>query len=138
MYTTLQDYVIISLHFMSLDMIVLELLVCGWYWCELVHPVPVLTVDWLCHALLLVELFIDAFNFFSWVLCCLAALVWTLILRFSIPHMYTNCYKAITHTYSWISSTYIHIFNHINHRIDLLLPTCSVGNKYNQLLAYTN
>jgi hypothetical protein len=41
----IQDYVIISFHFMSLDMIIFELLACGWCWCELVHPVPILTVD---------------------------------------------------------------------------------------------
>ncbi len=30
MYITLQVYVIGSMHFMSLDMIILELLACGW------------------------------------------------------------------------------------------------------------
>ncbi len=47
MYTILQNYVIISLHFMPLNMIILELLACGW--CELVHPVPMLTVDYVIH-----------------------------------------------------------------------------------------
>jgi hypothetical protein len=46
------------LHIALLDMVILELLVCGWCWCELVHPVPMLTVNWSCHSLLLVELFI--------------------------------------------------------------------------------
>jgi hypothetical protein len=45
MYATLQDYVIISLHFMALDMIILELLAGGWCWYELVHLVPMLEVD---------------------------------------------------------------------------------------------
>ncbi len=42
--TNLQDYVIISLHFMLLNMIILDLLTCGWYWCELGQPVPMVTV----------------------------------------------------------------------------------------------
>jgi hypothetical protein len=44
MHTILQNYVIISLHFMSLNMILLELLACGCCWCKLVHPLPMLTV----------------------------------------------------------------------------------------------
>ncbi len=45
MYNTLRDYVIVFLHFMLLNMIILEQQVCGQCWCELVHPVPILTVD---------------------------------------------------------------------------------------------
>jgi hypothetical protein len=52
MYTILQDYVIISFHFMPLNMIILEPLACGWCWCELVHTVPMLT----CHSLMLIGL----------------------------------------------------------------------------------
>jgi hypothetical protein len=44
MHTILQNYVIISLHFMSLNMILLELLACGCCWCKLVHPLPMLMV----------------------------------------------------------------------------------------------
>jgi hypothetical protein len=43
-YSTLQDYVIVSLHFVSLGMITLNLLECGWCWCELVHPVPIVSL----------------------------------------------------------------------------------------------
>jgi hypothetical protein len=38
-------YVIIFLHFMSLDKIILELLACGWCWCKSVHSVLMLRVD---------------------------------------------------------------------------------------------
>jgi hypothetical protein len=36
-------FAIVFLHFVLLNMITLELLVCGW--CQLVHPFPMLTVD---------------------------------------------------------------------------------------------
>jgi hypothetical protein len=41
----LQGFVIILLNTALLNIVILELLVCGWCWCELVHPVPMLTVD---------------------------------------------------------------------------------------------
>jgi hypothetical protein len=55
---------LIFLHTVLLNMSILELLMWGWWWCELVHLVPMFTVDWLCHSLLLVELFIDTFTLF--------------------------------------------------------------------------
>jgi hypothetical protein len=45
MYNILQDYMIISLHFMLLNVIIVELLLCGQCWFELVPLVPMLTVD---------------------------------------------------------------------------------------------
>ncbi len=70
-------------HIVLLNTIIFELLACGWCWCELDHPVPMLIEDWFCHSLLLVELFIDAFSFFPWMLFGLAALIWALGLGFS-------------------------------------------------------
>ncbi len=100
MYTALQDYVIIFLNFLALNMILFELLASGWCWYELVHHIPMLTVGWSFHSLLLVELFIDAFTFFPRVLFGLAAQVWGLGLGFSIPHIQTCCYKVDYHIYS--------------------------------------
>jgi hypothetical protein len=45
MHTIVKDYMIISLHFMLLNMNILELLACCWCLCELVHLVPMFTVD---------------------------------------------------------------------------------------------
>jgi hypothetical protein len=45
MYIILQGFVLFFLQIVLLDMIILELLAYGWCWCELVHPVPMLTVD---------------------------------------------------------------------------------------------
>jgi hypothetical protein len=94
---------------------------------------PMLIVDWLCHTLLLGELFIDVFTFFPRVLFGLVVLVWALGLGFPMPHMHTHCYKLNYHIQSWISGTHIHIVNHIYHisgkdQTDLLFPTPSVGN----------
>ncbi len=62
MYTIVQDYSIwLFLAFYFTEMIILDLLVFSWCWCELVHPVPMLTVDWLCYSLLLIRLLIDPF-----------------------------------------------------------------------------
>ncbi len=44
-YITLQDFVFVLLHIVLLNMIILELRTCGWCWCELVYPVPMLTAD---------------------------------------------------------------------------------------------
>ncbi len=94
---------------------------------------PMLIVDWLCHTLLLGELFTDVFTFFPRVLFGLAVLVWALGLGFPMPHMHTHCYKLNYHIHSWISGTHIHIFNHIypitgKDQTDLLFPTPSVDN----------
>jgi hypothetical protein len=78
----------------------LEQLVRGWPWCELVYPVPMLTVDWSCQSLLLVELFKDAFTLFPmgtvW-LCCTNLSAW---IGFSAAYMYTHCYGVGHHTYT--------------------------------------
>ncbi len=100
----------------------------------MVPPVLMFRVYWLCRSLLLVELFIDAFTFFSQVLFSLAALVWALGLGFFILHMHIHCYKVSYHTHSWISGTHINICNPIDHitgkdRKNLLLSIPSVGNK---------
>ncbi len=80
MYTHyLQDNVIVSLHFMSLDMVILELWqVAGASTNLSICPLVTYLKDLLCHSLLLVALFIDAFTFFPWVLFGSSALVWVL------------------------------------------------------------
>ncbi len=70
--TKLCDY---FLAFVSLDMNILELVACCWCWCELVHLIPMFTVDWLCPSLLKIGLFIDAFTFLPRLLFGLAVLV---------------------------------------------------------------
>jgi hypothetical protein len=124
MYITLLVYVIVLLHIVSLNMIILELLACGW--CQLVHPVPMLTVDWSCHSLLLVQLFIDTLTVFSQVLFGLATLLWVLGSGFSVSHMHLRCHKVNCQIHSEIGGTHTHNFNHTDHitsgdRVVLLL-----------------
>jgi hypothetical protein len=64
-YIILQVLWLFFLHTALLNMVILELLVCGWCWWEPVYPVPMLTGNWSCPSLLLVELFIDAFTLFQ-------------------------------------------------------------------------
>jgi hypothetical protein len=95
----LQDQMIITLHFMTLNVNILELLTCCWCCCELVHLVPMFTVDWLCHSLLQIGLFIDDLTFFpchclAWLplVWCLAALslgAWLEVFYCSL-HIYTH------------------------------------------------
>jgi hypothetical protein len=59
-----------ALHFMSLSMNILELLAYGWCWCELVNPLPMLTLD---YVTLFCWLFIDAPTFFPQLLLDLTA-----------------------------------------------------------------
>jgi hypothetical protein len=103
---TLQDYVIVSLHFVSLGMITLNLLACGWCWCELVYPVPML-IGRLPLSLSSASWTVHRCPHFPPMLFGLATLVWVVVLVFSIPHLRTCCYKVSYHTHSWISSTYI-------------------------------
>ncbi len=115
------------LHIVSLNMIILELMVCGQCWCKLVHPVPMLTVDWSCHSLLLVELFIDSYTFFPRVMFGLAALVWVIGLGFLL----LTCSHVATNKLSYKQQGRQHIYiNFLNFffRTDLLLLTPSVGN----------
>jgi hypothetical protein len=131
MYITLHVYVTVLLHIVSLNMIIPELLACGW--CQLVHPVPTLTVDWSCHSLLLVQLFIDTLTVFSQVLFGLATLVWVLGSGFSVSHMHLSCHKVNCQIHSEIGGTYTHNLNHTDHitsedRVVLLLLTPFVGN----------
>ncbi len=97
------------LHTVLLKMIILELLVCGWCWYILVHPICMLTVDWSCHSLLLIELFIDAFTLFptgaAW-LGCPNLGTWLGILA---THMYTHCYGVVYHTYTARRAAYTYI-----------------------------
>jgi hypothetical protein len=120
------------LHIVSLNIIILELLACGWCRCEFVHPVPMFTVFRLILSLSSTGWFIDAFTIFLWVLFGLAALIWVLGLGSSAAHMCTvTTEQVITHTYSKMGSTFTRIFNHINRIIGkawtgLLLLTPSV------------
>jgi hypothetical protein len=70
--TRLCDYLLV---FLSLDMDILELLVCCRCWCELGNFVPMFTVDCFCRSLLQIGLFIDAFTLFPWSLFGLTVLV---------------------------------------------------------------
>ncbi len=134
-------FVITSLHIVLLNRIILELLVCGWCWCGMDPSCPN-THSRLILSLpitVLVELFIDAFTFYSRVLFGLAALVQVLGLGFSAAHMRACCYKVNYHTHSEISFTYIHCFNHIDHitsedRMDLPFLTPSVGNNFVKII----
>ncbi len=94
---------IISLHFMLLNVDILKLLACCWCWCKLVHLVPMLTVDRLCHSLLRIGLFIDTFTFFPLPLFGLAALfgcfAWDLLVR-----TYTLTVTSNYHIHGWIST----------------------------------
>jgi hypothetical protein len=73
-FTRLYDY---FLGFHVANMIILELLACGWCWCKLVRPA-----------------------FFPRLLFALAALVWALGLGFSSPRIHTHYYKYIIIIYS--------------------------------------
>ncbi len=116
-----------------INIIILELLACGWCWCELVNPVPMLTVDSSCHSLLLVELFIDAFTIFSWVLFGLAAQ--NLGARpgiFGCTYVHTSLWNKVSYTQSKMGGTYTYMFNPTDHTICqdrsyLLFLTPSVG-----------
>ncbi len=122
-FTRLCDY---SLHILLLNMTILELLACGWCWCKLVHPVPMLTLDWLCHSLLLFEVFIDAFTCIPW-----GRLAWLPQFRCVAQDFLFNtctcCYKVNYHTHSWISDIYINIYTffiHIDHVLARLRRMC--------------
>ncbi len=80
-------------------------------WLVLVHPVPILTVDWSYHFLLLVDLFVDTFTLFPtgtiW-LGCPNLGAWLEILGYIYVHTllrnglsYIHS-KMVTHTYMWL------------------------------------
>ncbi len=112
------------------DMIILELLVCGWCWRKLVHPVSRLTVDWSCHSLLLVRLFIDAFTLFFKGIVWLGNLgAWLGI--FTNTYLHTLLWNGLSYIHSKTGVTHIYGINHIHHAIgkdlsDLLMSTPSV------------
>jgi hypothetical protein len=131
MYIILQGFVIILLVNCVADMIILELLVCGWCWRKPVHPVSRLTVDWSCHSFLLVRLFIDAFTLFFMGIVWLGNLgAWLGI--FSYTYLHTLLWNGLSYIHSKTGDTQIFSNIHINHTIGkglsgLLLPTPSVG-----------
>ncbi len=87
--TRLCNYLLV---FLSLDMHILELLVCCRCGCELGYFVPMFTVDCFCRSLLQIRLFIDAFTLFPWSLFGLAALVLDACWG-SSWHIHTHSYK---------------------------------------------
>ncbi len=96
-----------------LNMKMLHILVFWRCWCELVHLVPMLTVDCLCYSLLQIGLFIDVFPFFPRPLLGLAALIWALGLGSPSPHtllqviimcMFNRQYKFVC---VWITLAYL-------------------------------
>jgi hypothetical protein len=125
-------------------MVILELLACGWCWCEVVHPVPMLTVDCSCHSLLLVRLYLEAFTpFLRGTVLLGCPNLWRLG-----RWLYTyHCGIGYTYRHNKTTDTHIHIINYNNHKIsedwpDLLLPTLMSGHSKPNLklqvkLAYT-
>ncbi len=109
---------IISLHFVSLNMLILIGSLC-----------PMFTVNWLCHSILQIGLFIDAFTVFPWPLLSLAALVWVLgsdLLAHTYTHTHTVKSNYHMHEYVCTLNT-LAIFIGAG-RMDSLLLNPSVEN----------
>jgi hypothetical protein len=124
------------LHTALLNMVILDLLVCRWWWCELVHPVPMLTVNRSCHSFLLVELFIDAFTLFQMgtvKLGCPYLGAWLGI--FGSTYIHTLLRNGLSYVHSKTGDKHINVIHYIDPAIgkgqlDLLLPTPSVRHNY--------
>ncbi len=94
-----------------LNMVILELVACGWCWCKLVHPVPMLTLYWSCHSLLLVDCLKTPSLCFPPVLFGLAVLIWVLGLVFLATDVHTYHYRMDnwTVTARWVTHIYIQL-----------------------------